>query len=464
VNPPAGATINSITGLFKWTPSAPGQASITVKATDTYSSPASDSKTFSVTVLNAGPTISPTTDTKSVQYSDPLSYTFTVTNPGGQPITVTPQWKPANEASYQNGVPPGLQFTQAQQPSKWNLTGIANSGGLATYDIRVTVTDNLGAFAQSDLTLNVVPEDAQVSYEGPLFMSAAKANSTSVTFPLKVRVKDSNLVNPNTDAFPGDITKASVKFVDRISGQELGSAPVVAINPADKREGIASLALQVNLAGLPPQGLQLGMVVQDAYGRNSSEDDVLLVAARPKTSVMVGAAQLDAQNSTGTYANTAGKPISLAVSLYKSGGSYGGGVQALICSNFPGNTPHVYRVQATALSNVSVDTPTRTVSFTGLATVLDVTDPTVPPTVVASNVPISLVATDAKAPGVDSYSLSLQGGALFSSRTQNNATVEQGISEGNLLLNHKKAPVGQAAASTAASISGSQPGDDDDLD
>lgn len=66
-NAPAGATINPSTGWFTWTPSetqGPGLYSITVRVTDNNLPPASDAKTFHVTVLesNQPPVLAPISD------------------------------------------------------------------------------------------------------------------------------------------------------------------------------------------------------------------------------------------------------------------------------------------------------------------------------------------------------------------------------------------------------------------
>lgn len=54
---PAGAKIDPSTGAFKWNPSAPGNYSITVRATENGSPPLSDAQTFTITVTIPPPTV-----------------------------------------------------------------------------------------------------------------------------------------------------------------------------------------------------------------------------------------------------------------------------------------------------------------------------------------------------------------------------------------------------------------------
>jgi len=54
---PTGATIDPVTGIFTWTPAAPGTYSVTVRATENGSSPQSDAEIVSITVNDVAPVV-----------------------------------------------------------------------------------------------------------------------------------------------------------------------------------------------------------------------------------------------------------------------------------------------------------------------------------------------------------------------------------------------------------------------
>jgi Putative Ig domain/PKD domain len=54
---PAGAQIDPASGVFNWTPIAPGNYSLTVRVTDNSSPPLSDAQTFTITVNDIAPTV-----------------------------------------------------------------------------------------------------------------------------------------------------------------------------------------------------------------------------------------------------------------------------------------------------------------------------------------------------------------------------------------------------------------------
>jgi large repetitive protein len=88
---PAGATINSSTGVFTWTPTnGPSQsASITVRVTDNGTSALSDFKTINVTVNNVAPELNVGAATATLNEGGTFSRSGSFSDPGADTWTAT---------------------------------------------------------------------------------------------------------------------------------------------------------------------------------------------------------------------------------------------------------------------------------------------------------------------------------------------------------------------------------------
>ncbi|WP_221391117.1 N,N-dimethylformamidase beta subunit family domain-containing protein [Dyadobacter sp. NIV53] len=126
---PGGATINSSTGVFSWTPSTAGLFTFKVKVTDNGSPALSDEKSIQVTVNNPpnqAPVLS-AIGNKSVTVGKVLSFTATATDPNaGQTKTF----------SLTGTVPAGATINASTGVFSWTPTATG------TFPFTVKVTDN----------------------------------------------------------------------------------------------------------------------------------------------------------------------------------------------------------------------------------------------------------------------------------------------------------------------------------
>ena len=137
---PAGATIDPVTGLFTWTPTAPGQYSVTVQATENSSSPQSDTETVSITVNDVAP---------AVQLNPALAVTEAATfRDTGSFASETPGSFVA-DVDYGDGT--GLQPLPLGPSGTFVLDHTYTRPG--TYIVTVGVQDALGVVGKADLTL-----------------------------------------------------------------------------------------------------------------------------------------------------------------------------------------------------------------------------------------------------------------------------------------------------------------------
>jgi len=139
VSPPPGATINSATGVFNWTPtwSQLGAWTVTVRATDPGG--LTDNRSCTITVGNQAPTLNALAD-QNAQVGTPLVFTAFASDPDGDPLTYSlinpPAGATINNAGAFNWTP-----TSGQVGATTITVRVADPGGLA--DVRsctVTVT------------------------------------------------------------------------------------------------------------------------------------------------------------------------------------------------------------------------------------------------------------------------------------------------------------------------------------
>ena len=102
-------------------------------------------------------------------------------------------------------------------------------------------------------------EDASVAYIGDTALTCTSTSCGAVSVLLKARVAD-------VDTMPGDLTKATVAFVNRTTGLTIATVPVQA-------DGTASFTWVVNLGTAASQTTTIGMSVGNYYFRASTLDD-----------------------------------------------------------------------------------------------------------------------------------------------------------------------------------------------
>lgn len=132
---PAGASINSSSGVFNWSPSeaqGPGIYPVTIRVTDSGSPVMSDSETISITVneVNTAPALAPIGD-KAVNEGSLV--TFTASAPDSD--------LPAQSLTYslEAGAPAGAGINATNGVFTWTPT---EAQGPGSYPVTVRVTDN----------------------------------------------------------------------------------------------------------------------------------------------------------------------------------------------------------------------------------------------------------------------------------------------------------------------------------
>ena len=153
---PAGASINSSTGAFSWTPTeaqGPGSYPITVRVTDNGSPATNDFETITVTVneVNTAPVLATISD-QTVNEGSTLSLTASATDSD----------VPANSITYSLdvGAPVGMSINASSGALSWTTT---ESHGPGVYPVTVRATDNAAPALSSTSTFNVTVNEVNIA-------------------------------------------------------------------------------------------------------------------------------------------------------------------------------------------------------------------------------------------------------------------------------------------------------------
>ena len=201
---PAGATINSITGVFSWTPteSQDGIHDITIQVRDGIGTTASENIEVTVGEVNLAPTLNPIGSKSANQL---VAFTFAVSALDDDIINGT-----ADTLRFSmTGAPTGASINQNTGVFSWTPT--ASQTGMHT--ITFQVADGIGATASEDVTITVGgsnenpmlnPIGSQSVNEGATLLFTATAtdgDGDSLTFSLVGSPPTGASINSTTGAF-----------------------------------------------------------------------------------------------------------------------------------------------------------------------------------------------------------------------------------------------------------------------
>ncbi len=246
---PAGATINSSTGAFSWTPTAgqTGPNPVTVRVTDDGTPALSDFETITIdvsdVVTNLPPVLDPIGD-KTVDELALLTFTATATDPdAGDVLTF----------SLDAGAPAGAAINGSTGEFSWTPT---EAQGPGVYPITVRVTDDgtplLSDFETIQVTvneLNVAPVldaigNKTVEEGSPLTFTATATDAdlpaNVLSFSLDAGAPAGATINSSTGAFTWTPTEAQgpgdYPVTVRVSDGDLDDAEEVQIQVNEMNE------------------------------------------------------------------------------------------------------------------------------------------------------------------------------------------------------------------------------------
>jgi len=409
-------------------------------------------------------TITPAVVTTSVsvgpnpqQYSDTVTYTAKIA--GGAPMIVNgPQ--AAQSVTFKVGtqtIATNVPFTVSGadliatyvgpllEPTPF---GTAPTGQMApgAHTVTASITGADPNFSLSNAnpttSLTINPEDARITYTGPLNAATTSTTSTTATVTLSATIQDiTATADAGTDNSAGDIRNATVTFINRDNGNIIAAnVPVGLVNTGDTKTGTAVY----NWTGVAVNQYTIGIIVNNYYGRNTSADDQVLNVYQANGDFITGGGYLTLTNSNGLKAGDAGSRANFGFNIKynKSGTNLQGNINVIV-RRTEGGVMHTYQVKGNSMTSLSVDPsvstahPYPTALFNGKASIQDITNP-LSPISVEGNGTLQVNMTDAGDPGssdkIGIVVYNKAGGVWFSSYWNGTATVQQILNGGNLVV------------------------------
>jgi len=260
---PAGMTINSITGLINWTPTATGDYDVTVEVSDNGSPVKSITQSFTIHVeedqepTNQAPTITSTPDTTAT-VNQTYAYNVDATDPDGDTLTYSLTTSPA-----------GMTINSWNGIINWTPTALGD------YDVTVKVSDG-DLIDNQSFTITVIPPPALVSISvSPAIMNIDEGDSESITL-VTAHYDDgssANIALANCDYDSDDTAIATVNGNGVISGVSAGNATITV---SYTEGGITKNdTVEVTVVGITPK-LKLTPSTQSVTVGNQANIDVVV--------------------------------------------------------------------------------------------------------------------------------------------------------------------------------------------
>ncbi len=259
IDAPSGASINSSTGEFSWTPTeeqGPGNYTFKVRVTDNGSPPLYDEEEITVTVneVNRAPVLD-SIGNKNISWGETLTFTATASDPDSDAVTVT-----ATLTDSLSGDPIAgkiINFTIGSQSITANTseTGVATTTitltqPAGTYTVASVFTGDSLYFGSNDSdSFTINKETVAITYTGDTFVITAGSSITTAPVRLAAHLTQED------DGYAGNLSLARVKFelTNQGTGQSytFGNIPVNSLGYAlitrDIQVGIYTITVTVEL-------------------------------------------------------------------------------------------------------------------------------------------------------------------------------------------------------------------------
>ena len=263
---PAGATLNSTTGVFTWTPSftQAGSYSITFRASDGISVV---STIAVITVINTnGPPVITAVGNKTVAEGSPLSFTVVATDPDGQAVTYSTS-APLPTGATLNSTTGAFAWTPLfTQAGSYSITFRASDGILVVSTIAViTVTNTNRTPVITAVGNKTVAEGSPLSFT----VVATDPDGQAVTYSTSAALPAGATLNSTTGAFawtPSYTQAGTYTIIFRASdGTMVGSnTAVITVTNTNRTPVITAVGNKTVAEGSP---LSFTVVATDPDGQ-----------------------------------------------------------------------------------------------------------------------------------------------------------------------------------------------------
>jgi hypothetical protein len=449
------------------------QATLTIKADDdsrAYGDPnpvfngsvtngAQNGETFTVT--GASPTALSTSPSGSTHAIIPAVSGNTLANysivkqNGTLTITNATLTIKADNASRQysdlNPVFTGMVVSGVQNGETFTVTGATTATTSTAPDNYAIVPEVTGAtlnnytVVKQNGVLTVTREDALAIYTGATFASTSSIKASTATVTLAATILDITADNTDQkyDAYPGDIRKATVTFINRDNGQVLAAdIPVGLVSSADLKVGTASTNVTLSLGGSDSESFTIGIIVNNYYARNSSDDNTVVTVSKPLNDFVTGGGYLVLERSAGEKSGDVGRKNNFGFNIKynKKGTNLQGNINTIVRRKEADGVVHVYQIKGNVMNSLSVQpisSTTGKATFNGQASIQDITNPDLPISV-EGGATLQVTMTDMEEPGKnDLIAITVwkkNGGLWFASDWDGTKTAEKLLTGGNVVV------------------------------
>jgi hypothetical protein len=423
-----------------------GTTTNTFLATDNAGNTANCSFTVTIDKITTNTTVTVTPNPQ--QYSDKVTFVATVTPnncAGAGPIGGTVTFKIGTLVM---GSAPVLADGTATLTNVALLEPSLASGnppsgplkpGVKTVTAVYNGTDADYIVSNPTTSLTISCEDARAYYTGACYASTASPTSSSATVTLSATIKDiSATLDAAGDVSSGDIRNATVTFINRDNNTIIvANLPVGLVNPGDLTVGTATYNWNTTITG-DAQQFTIGIIVNNYYCRNSSDDNTVVTVAKPLGDLFItGGGYLELTSSAGIKAGTAGTKNNFGfnVKYNKAKTNLQGNINTIVRRLEAGEI-RVYQIKGNAMTSLVVnENCPKTAIFNGKANIKDITNPLLPVSI-DGNATLQVKMTDMGEPGSsDKIAITVwnkDGGLWFASNWNGTTTVEQILGGGNL--------------------------------
>jgi uncharacterized protein YegL len=366
------------------------------------------------------------------QYSDDLNFTISASDPND----------PVESLSFSHtDLPNGIALISNGDGTA-TVTGII-AAAPGTYDVDFTITDPDGLSDTKTIPIVVYPEVARATYTGPMLVSTSCADCPSAIVPLRATIQDVSAVfdDPDYDPYPGNITNATVSFVNRDNSDAvLCTTNVALLDPSNQTTGTAACDWAVDIGKNAGLDYTIGIMVHGYYIRNSTAEDTVVVVSKPTSNFITGGGYFLNNRSGGAFAGDSGlkSNFGMNIKFTKKLTALQGRVTIIVHQD--GNTYHIKTNALSSLVAIPYDQnnpQSGSAELIAKANVTNVTDPLVPIELVG-NATMQVRLKDNGEPGsADLLSISLWGKdneLLFSSNWDGVQTIPQVLNGGNLQI------------------------------
>ncbi|MEU8264950.1 M12 family metallo-peptidase [Micromonospora sp. NPDC048999] len=353
----------------------------------------------------------------SVQYSDALSPTVTVTATDGDTAG-------AALTASATGLPAGLSLAVSNTSGadtlpgtrSWTVTGTTTAAP-GSYPVTVTVTDDTGLAGSTSFAIEVTPEDAAATWAGDTLVSTVTSGASGKAL-LRAVVQDSSVLPSATDATAGDIRNATVTFTE--GGVTLCTGVLELLGAATTS---AAAACEASL----PAGTHTVTATVGGYYTGSTNAQVTVAVS--DGGFLTGDGEITVTRSAGAYPADAASKVAVDLTAKPATARKAARGQAEIAFRSGGNS---YTIKAGTVDGLGITSAGKAAQVRYQASLYDSNG-----RVVASGLTLALTVTDRGSPGRDdTVGITLwKGGALlFSSDWTGNGTAEVKLTGGNLTV------------------------------